>query len=75
MVSELSQSARPSSMAEFAKPAPVSFKHILSLKLNEENHLLWKQQVLAAIRGHNLLHFLESTSRPDQFMSHKMNTR
>lgn len=63
MVSELSQNAIPSLMADPLKP-PISFKHILSIKLNEENHLLWKQQVLAAIRGHNLLHFLESTSNP-----------
>lgn len=63
MVSELSQNAIPSLMADPLK-SPISFKHIFSIKLNEENHLLWKQQVLAAIRGHNLLHFLESTSKP-----------
>lgn len=64
MVSEHSETVIPSSMADPPRPTPISFKHVLPVKLNKENHLLWKQQVLAAIRGHNLLQFLESTSKP-----------
>lgn len=64
MVSKLREPTIPSFMADPTRPPPISFKHILSVKFNEENHLLGKQQVLIAIRGHNLLQFLESTSKP-----------
>ena len=44
--------------------------HPIALKLNEENYLLWKQQVLAAIRGHNLQQYIVSSSSiPPQFLS------
>lgn len=33
---------------------------------------LWKQQVFAVIRGHNLLHFLDSTEIPQSFLPSKM---
>lgn len=55
-------------MVEPSKPILISLKHIISVKLNEENHLLLKQQAVVAIRGHNLLYFLESTSKPDWFL-------
>lgn len=30
--------------------------------------MLWKQQVLAAIRGHNLLKFLKSSKKPEKYL-------
>lgn len=56
-------------MAVAAKTTPVTFKHSLFVKLNNENHLLWKQQVIAAVRGHKLMHFLYSSSTPQRYLS------
>lgn len=36
-------------MAELQKSTPSSFKLVLSVKLNDENHLLWKQQAVAQL--------------------------
>ncbi|KAF7816381.1 Retrovirus-related Pol polyprotein from transposon TNT 1-94 [Senna tora] len=36
----------------------ISFNHPISVKLEERNFLIWRQQVLAAIRGHDLEGFL-----------------
>lgn len=69
MVSELGDSTMASSIASTSKTSPTIFKNVLSVKLNNENYLLWKQQVMAAIRGHNLLHFLEESSRPPRHLS------
>lgn len=56
-------------MATASKSTPVTFKHSLSIKLNNENHLLWKQQVTAAVRGHKLMLYLESPSKPQKYLS------
>lgn len=69
MVSELSDSTMASSIATTTKNNPKTFKSLLFVKLNDENYLLWKQQVKAAIHGHNLLHFLEESSNPPRFLS------
>lgn len=69
MVSELGDSTMASSIASTSKISPTIFKNVLSVKLNNENYILWKQQVMAAIRGHNLLHFLEESSRPPRHLS------
>lgn len=58
-----------SSMAASLKDNPTTFKHNLSIKLNNENHLLWKQQIVAAGRSHNLMHYLESPHKPQKFLS------
>lgn len=39
------------------------------MKLNNENYLLWKQQDLACIHGHKLLNFLESSGKPEKYLS------
>ena len=36
----------------------------ITLKLDEDNYLLWKHQVLASIRGLKLSHFLDGTNVP-----------
>lgn len=69
MVSELDETSQPSSMARYSKGTPITFKHVLSVKLNNKNHLHWKQQVLAAIRGHNLTQFLETSPKPPKLLS------
>lgn len=56
-------------MAASTNVNPKFFKHILSIKLNNENFLLWKQQVMAVIRGHNLLQYLNSSGKPIRFLS------
>lgn len=40
MVSELDKNSLPSSLASSSKGTPISFKHVLLVKLNNENHLL-----------------------------------
>lgn len=69
MVSEPCELSEPSSITISSKSNQISFKHSLSVKLNNENYLLWKQQVLAAIRGHKLPHYLESSAIPAKFLS------
>ncbi|XP_072066105.1 uncharacterized protein [Arachis hypogaea] len=50
--------------------------HPISLKLNKENYLLWKQQVLPAIRGHNMQQHIASDSQlPPKFMSQEDEVR
>lgn len=39
------------------------------MKLKNENFLLWKQQDMAVIRGHNLLQYLEFSTKPQKFLS------
>lgn len=49
---------------------PVSFSHPISSKLNHENFLVWRKQVLATICGHRLHQFLfDSSSSPPWFLS------
>lgn len=48
----------------------IAFNHPLAVKLDPMNFLLWKQQCIAAIRGHRLMHFLlDSNSAPHKFDS------
>lgn len=69
MVSKPDDSTMASSMAIKSNGNPKWFKQVLSIKFNNENYLLWKQQVMATIRGHSLLHFLEPSSTPSRFLS------
>lgn len=62
MVSKLSETSQPS------KGTLIFFKHVRSVKLNIENHLLWKQQILKLFVTINS-HFLESSSKPLKFLS------
>ena len=39
----------------------VSFSHSVSIRLDNNNFLLWRKQVLAAIRGHKLQNFVFGT--------------
>ncbi|KAK4276114.1 hypothetical protein QN277_019103 [Acacia crassicarpa] len=42
----------------------VTFSHLVSVKLEEHNYLLWKQQISTAIRGHDLQQFIDKTVKP-----------
>ncbi|CAA0825571.1 Unknown protein [Striga hermonthica] len=37
---------------------------LISTKLTDENHLIWRQQVLTTVRGHGLEGFLDGSSLP-----------
>ncbi|KAK6118072.1 hypothetical protein DH2020_048186 [Rehmannia glutinosa] len=43
---------------------------LVTVKLNENNHLVWKQQVLAAIRGYGLEPFIDGTKKtPEPYLT------
>ena len=44
------------------------FNTPFSLKLNDENFLIWKKQVLATLRGLDLMHFLDNNHTPSEFL-------
>ena len=43
------------------KAAPVAFPHSVSIKLDNKNHLIWKQQMITIICVHKLMHFLDGS--------------
>jgi len=59
-----SSSSTPSSSFSLplAMPSIHPFTTPITLKLDEDNYLLWKHQVFASIRGLKLVRFLEGTS-------------
>jgi len=71
----MSSSSSPASDNEtpLSSSSPSSQLHTfptsLSLKLTDDNFLIWSQQVLAQVEGLNLLKFLESSSTPPLFLS------
>lgn len=69
MVSEQTKISQPSLTIAFAsKNTSISFKHSLFIKINNDNHLFWKQ-VMATVKGHKLTHFLDSTAKRSKFLS------
>ena len=48
---------------------PINFNHSLSVKLDNKNFLIWKQQIVSAIRGYGLQKFVFSDDEvPVQFL-------
>jgi len=47
----------------------------ISLKLNDDNFLVWKQQVLATLRGLELTHFLDDSDVPSEFLPTQNNSK
>ena len=48
----------------------ISFNHTVSVKLDDSNFLLWRQQVLASKKGHNLLKYIKGKKEvPPRFLS------
>ncbi|RVW43373.1 Retrovirus-related Pol polyprotein from transposon RE1 [Vitis vinifera] len=49
---------------------PINFNHSLSVKLDNKNFLIWKQQIVSAIRGYGLQKFVFSDDEvPVQFLT------
>uniref|UniRef100_A0A803NSZ7 Retrotransposon Copia-like N-terminal domain-containing protein n=1 Tax=Cannabis sativa TaxID=3483 RepID=A0A803NSZ7_CANSA len=42
----------------------VFFNHIISIRLNDHNFFLWKQQILAAIKGNRLMKYITKPPPP-----------
>ncbi|BAT74858.1 hypothetical protein VIGAN_01262900 [Vigna angularis var. angularis] len=61
----LSNSSSPSNSSFLSQ----TFNTPISLKLDEINFLIWKQQVMATIRGLKLLHFLDKTATSQNFLN------
>ncbi|KAM6582052.1 hypothetical protein CsatB_009054 [Cannabis sativa] len=57
--------SRTQNLDEFS---PIYFSHNLSIRLNDHNFLLWKQQVMAAIRGNRLYSYI-TNDHPPQFLT------
>lgn len=55
--------------ASATSPAPTSFNPSLSIKLDDQNLLLWKQQVEAVIIAHKLHRYVVNPMIPPQFTS------
>lgn len=49
--------------------APITFSHLITLKLDEQNFYLWKQQIEGVIRGYKLQRFLVNPIIPPRFLS------
>jgi len=67
----MSSSSSSTSAPTVSSPSPVqlhTFPTALSLKLTDDNFLVWSQQVLAQVEGLNLLSFLESPLTPSRFL-------
>ena len=50
------------------------FNTPISFKLNDDNFLVWKQQVLATLRGLELTHFLYGSVVPSEFLPTQNNS-
>ena len=57
------------SSSSISRYGPVVFTHSLSVKLTNDNFLLWSHQVLAAIKDHRLMHFVKNSTKPVEFLS------
>ena len=69
-VQNQSPSAAQAPSTSLPPPHRVTFSQPLAIKLEEKNFLLWRRQVLAAIRGHNLSHYIDRNAKtPPRFAS------
>uniref|UniRef100_A0A803PAT9 Retrotransposon Copia-like N-terminal domain-containing protein n=1 Tax=Cannabis sativa TaxID=3483 RepID=A0A803PAT9_CANSA len=57
-VQKRAQAAAPRTRNKDQEDGTVYFNHAVSIKINDHNYLLWKQQILPAIRGNRLLQFI-----------------
>jgi len=68
MSSSSSQTSTPTIASSTAPVQLHTFPTALSLKLTDDNFLVWSQLVLAQVEGLNLLSFLESSITLPQFL-------
>ena len=60
--------ASPISLSPLPPPYQVTFSQPIVIKLDDKNYFLWRRQVLATVKGHNLLHYIDRTAKvPQQF--------
>ena len=66
-----SASSSSSSSSSTIVPSLLQLHHFhtpISLKLDDDNFLVWKHQVLAMLRGLNFMHFLTGESVPSRYL-------
>jgi len=68
MPSSYTSISLPSSLASTTF-TPQTFTTPITLKLSDENYLIWKQQILATVRGFKLFHYLDGSNAPPRFLS------
>ena len=51
------------------RPPSIFFPSTLSIKLDDENFLVWEHQILATIYGLHFFHFLDGTPAPPKFLT------
>jgi len=54
-----------------ASPSLHHFSTPITLKLTDENFLIWKQQIFATLHGLDLMHLLDGTHVPSEFLPSK----
>ncbi|PON45480.1 hypothetical protein PanWU01x14_258430 [Parasponia andersonii] len=69
MANLVSNQASSSATASTSRLVPVTLSHSVPVVLNDSNFLLWKHQILVAIRGNKLQGFLRLDSAPAKFLS------
>jgi len=67
--SSVSATSSSSSSSSHSSPSLHTFSPPLTLKLNDENFLVWHQQILAQVEGLDILHFLTSSSTPPKHLT------
>jgi len=67
MTSSSSTTSTPLLTIDHSSFIPHTFNTPINLKLDEDNYLIWQQQVLATVCGLNLTHFLDGSCAPPRF--------
>ncbi|XP_066324287.1 histone-lysine N-methyltransferase set9-like [Miscanthus floridulus] len=63
--------ALPSSSAEFASISPLGFLPVTE-KMTRNNHAMWKAQVISALKGAQMVNFIDPAVHPlEQFLPPK----
>jgi len=52
-----------------SSPSPYTFTSTLSIKLDDENFLVWEHQILVTIHELQFYHFLDGTPPPPKFLT------
>uniref|UniRef100_A0A2N9J0L5 Retrotransposon Copia-like N-terminal domain-containing protein n=1 Tax=Fagus sylvatica TaxID=28930 RepID=A0A2N9J0L5_FAGSY len=45
-------------------PGLINLHHVITIKLNRDNYLLWKAQLIPYLRGQHLLGYVDGTTPP-----------
>ena len=64
MASEQSGESGARASGNQSKKEVITFSHLVSVRLDETNFLIWKHQILSAIRGYNLYDFIDRSVKP-----------